>query len=436
MADTARNRILEEERRRLESLQAGGITGPTPYVPIEWGGPANREYVQRRQGLDITGNRDRSIEGAPNMSDAVANQSNNIIQKLLGISTAQAATDNSQNNVNLPGTMFSRGVDSLLEWSKGDWNKPWPHEKWYDWATDGQGMSLPSGQTSSGAGRPTNVRPTGGPSNIVDQINDSVLVEKSIKAGDRAALKIQERRAEEELVGAEGADFLLGGAIWDFLQRPGIQNALEVMQQPEFIRGNFTSGALGPYAEAKAAMGSRETEGLEAYAKYMAAQPGPVDLTGEIGERADRSLYGVRALDMIKEIRNVMHGGNAENITGFKSGLDKLGGKILSFTHTSSDDQPQEIVKSLRATLLQQYVAAMGIEGIADKKHSAKRYIDKIITVEGLFRRDEDVYKMLDVMEETLQRQTTLNTRLIGSQGYNINQLTQPIDFGTYNPNN
>ena len=414
--------------------------------------------------MDLTGNRDMSIEGAPNRNDAVATQSNNILQNLLGISQAQAAPANSQNDVDLPGTVVSRGLDRLLEWSKSDWDKPSPHKAWYDWATDGRGIDLSDGPDLDDMLKPeaakkirelrnafsffnqavpiiADVDPKFTASGNTDaQPTASLVVEKAINAGGSAWKNIQEQRAEEAaaLEGAEGDAFLLGGAIEDFLKRPGIQNMLEVMQQPEFIEGSFTSGALGPYARAKAGLGSRETEGLEAYAKYLAAQPDPVPLTGEIGSRADRSLYGVRALDMIKEIRNVMHGGAGENITGFKSGWDKFGGKLLSFAHAGDSEQPQEIVKSLRATLLQQYVAAMGIENLADKKHSAKRYIDKIITVEGLFRRDEDVLKMLNVMEQTLQQQTTLNTRLLESQRYNINQLTQPIPggFGTYDQSN
>lgn len=414
--------------------------------------------------MDLTGNRDMSIEGAPNRNDAVAAQSNNILQNLLGISQAQAAPTNSQNDVDLPGTVVSRGLDRLFEWSKSDWDKSWPHKAWYDWATDGRGIDLSDGPDLDDMLKPeaakkirewrnalsffnqaapviADVDPKFTASGNTDaQPTASLVVEKAINAGGSAWKNIQEQRAEEAaaLEGAEGDAFLLGGAIEDFLKRPGIQNMLEVMQQPEFIEGSFTSGALGPYARAKAGLGSRETEGLEAYAKYLAAQPGPVELTGEIGKRADSSLAGKTALDMVKAIRNIMQSGHdsGENITGIMSGLHRYGGNLLSLFHATSEMSPQHMVESLKATLLERYVKAMGLG--ETRKVEYKKMLDQMITVKGLFRRDEDVLRKLAIMEQTLQEQTTLNTRLLGSQGYDINQLTQPIPggFGTYDQSN
>ena len=501
-----RNRAVEDFLRMVAERQAwGGSTdreyfqrrqGPG-WTPQEWGGPAAREYVQRRQGLDLTGNRQMDIENLPAPDRASAtwvpqpedawtsqedldearatdqqqsitrsNAINRFIRETIGIKPAEGApvstsTVNDENDVDLPGTMFSRGIDRAWEWSKGDWKKPGPLAVAEDFYTDGggfdptdipnlddlfhpfiakkirnardaallfsQGAPMIAGVDDKFQAPITSPPP---PNNQLP-INDNTSTERALQAGSNIAY-------QKKAIDKEEDDFLLGSTIGNFINRPEIQNMLSTFAQPEFIQGNFAYRGLGniagPWAEAAAGKGSRETEGLEAYAKYLAAQPGPVDLTGEIGERADRSLAGKTALDMVRAIRDVMQGGEGENITGFKSGWDKYGGKLLSFFHAASDMQPQQIVDSLKATLLERYVAAMDLG--ETRKVEFKTMLDKMITVDGLFRRDEDVYTQLDIMERTLQEQTTLNTRLLRTQGYDIRKLTEPFDFGTYSQSN
>ena len=124
-----RDRALEDFLRMAAERQA-------------WGGSTDREYFQRRQGLDLTDNRDASIENAPNMNNEVETQSGNVLQNLLGISQAHAATNNSQNDVDLPGTVLSRGIDRFKEWSAEDWKKQGLLGGFIDWATDGRGIDV------------------------------------------------------------------------------------------------------------------------------------------------------------------------------------------------------------------------------------------------------------------------------------------------------
>ena len=503
-----RNRAVEDFLRMVAERQAwGGSTdreyfqrrqGPG-WTPQEWGGPADREYVQRRQGLDLTGNRQMDIENLPAPDRASAtwvpqpedawtsqedldearatdqqqsitrsNAINRFIRETIGIKPAEGApvstsTVNDENDVDLPGNMFSRGIDRFKEWSAEDLKKQGPLEGFIDWATDGRGIDVSDTPDLSSMVKPYVAEkisdvtdfaaffqrmfpklagvddkfqapitpPPPPPPNNQLPINGNTSTELALQAGSDIAY-------QKKAIDKEEDDFLLGSTIGNFINRPEIQNMLSTWAQPEFIQGNFAYTGLGniagPWAEAAAGKGSRETEGLEAYAKYLAAQPGPVDLTGEIGERADRTLAGKRALDMTKQILDVMQGGGGENLTGIKSLMDKLGGDLMSLVHMSSRESPQRIVDSLKATLLDRYVAAMDLG--ETKKVEYKKFLDKMITVEGIFRRDEDIVRQLSNMGQTLEEQTTLNARLLGTQGYDIRKLTKPFDFGTYSQSN
>jgi hypothetical protein len=392
-----------------------------------------------------------------------SNAINKFLRETIGIKPAEGApvSASAVDDANLPGNMFSRGIDRFKEWSAEDWKKQGLLGGFIDWATDGRGIDVSDTPDLSSMVKPyvadkisnvtdfaaffqrmfpklagvgdkfqAPITPPPPPNNQLP-INDNTSTERALQAGSNIAYQKKAMDKEED-------DFLLGSSIGNFINRPEIQNMLSTFAQPEFIHGNFAYRGLGniagPWAEAAAGKGSRETEGLEAYAKYIAAQPGPVDLTGEIGERADRTLAGKRALDMTKQILDVMQGGGGENITGIKSFTDRLGGDLLSLVHGASRESPQRIVDSLKATLLDRYVQAMDLG--ETRKLEYQKMLNKMITVKGIFRRDEDVLVQLRNISQTLEEQTTLNARLLGTQGYDIRNLTKPFDFGTYTPGN
>lgn len=241
MADTARNRALEDERRRLAAIAA-------------WGGPV-RDYTLSRTGgavpLDITRNRNMAIENAPSRDNV---SEINALERLLGISSAKADTPVDEwldPEVNLPGTMFSRGMDTLLSSLKPTFPPP----------PGGQAVIEPEGIEPPSSG---NTR----------QSNSNISTELALQQGSNIAYQRENILAEQAdakaaaLEGAEGDDFLLGGAILDFLHRPKIQDMLGVMQEPKFIQGNFAYEGLGniagPYAEAQAVRRKSQYEAEQA----------------------------------------------------------------------------------------------------------------------------------------------------------------------------
>jgi len=259
MADTLRY-VLDEKNKRNRRVGDYALYGEDERRRLleemaAMGGPPDRNYVRRRQGLDLTGNRNMSIEDAPEVQ---GRSLRNIISDYipsLNISTAEAAPNvflpNQPDDVNPPGTMLSRGVDTLLSLLKPTFPPP----------PGGQAVIEPEG-----------VEPP--PSGNTRQSNSNISTELALQQGSNIAYQRENILAEQAdakvaaLEGAEGDDFLLGGAILDFLHRPKIQDMLGVMQEPKFIQGNFAYSGLGniagPYAEAQAVRRKSQYEAEQA----------------------------------------------------------------------------------------------------------------------------------------------------------------------------
>lgn len=228
----------------LEAIRLAEIERRRSYIPTEWGGNADMEYVQRRVApqnypLDITGNKDVRIEYLSGNVPPVSEQNRRYIPSL--ISKAEAADipvdafPNRGGDFNPPGTLVGRLFRSAIDGLKPDF----PPEP------GGNGVVAVEG--------PDGIEPPPpGPSNT-ESFPSTHIAANAIQNGSNiwyqkdAILKAQQDAIERD--GLE-KDFLLGGGIIDFIRKPEVQNILEIMARPEFIEGSFTSGALGPYARA------------------------------------------------------------------------------------------------------------------------------------------------------------------------------------------